>query len=250
MAQLVHTVPLAAPALLRGAAAQSHRCHRAPPPVRLDRPLCRCASVLACRPHTAMQPCADDLLAASPVSEAQYPSASQHRAAQVPVMPSPCSCNVLHEIAGWVLPAGLVFFNIPDGPASAFQRACVMFFTMLLFELLPFCYVSFYSWDRKFFLADRVSGTYATSAYFTAHMLAGKLFSSGAFCLAPLCMMTSCSPCHAAVFCVTPPWSTASLAPVPPQSTARATSLLEILLGLFTTLCWHASLMPKLWAPL
>ena len=33
-----------------------------------------------------------------------------------------------------------------------------MFFTMLLFELLPFCYVSFYSWDRKFFLADRVSG--------------------------------------------------------------------------------------------
>ena len=50
-----------------------------------------------------------------------------------------------------------------------------MFFTMLLFELLPFCYVSFYSWDRKFFLADRVSGTYATSAYFTAHMLAGKL---------------------------------------------------------------------------
>ena len=74
--------------------------------------------------------------------------------------------------------AGLVFFNIPDGPSSAFQRACVMFFTMLLFELLPFCYVSFYSWDRKFFLADRVSGTYSTSAYFTAHMLAGELFKN------------------------------------------------------------------------
>ena len=68
-----------------------------------------------------------------------------------------------------------------------------MFFTMLLFELLPFCYVSFYSWDRKFFLADRVSGTYATSAYFTAHMLAGKLLGNVALCLAPV-YITSCSP--------------------------------------------------------
>lgn len=39
-----------------------------------------------------------------------------------------------------VLFAGLVFFNIPDGPAAAYQRGCVLFFTMLLFELLPFCY--------------------------------------------------------------------------------------------------------------
>ena len=68
-----------------------------------------------------------------------------------------------------------------------------MFFTMLLFELLPFCYVSFYSWDRKFFLADRVSGTYATSAYFTAHMLAGKLFASVAVCLPPA-YNNSCPP--------------------------------------------------------
>ena len=65
MPQLVHTVSVAAPALLRGAAAQSHRCHRAPPPVRLDRPLRRCASVLAyspilsCSPvqMTSWQPC-------------------------------------------------------------------------------------------------------------------------------------------------------------------------------------------------
>ena len=71
--------------------------------------------------------------------------------------------------------AGLVFFNIPEGPAAAFQRGCVMFFTMLLFELLPFCYVSFYSWDRKFFLADRESGIYATSAYYVAHMCASEL---------------------------------------------------------------------------
>ncbi len=79
-----------------------------------------------------------------------------------------------------------MFFNIPQGPAAAYQRGCVMFFTMLLFELLPFCYVSFYSWDRKFFLADRVSGTYATSAYFTAHMLAGKLLGNVALCSAPV----------------------------------------------------------------
>ena len=97
-----------------------------------------------------------------------------------PLQLKSAACN-----SGWVLPAGLVFFNIPDGPALAFQRACVMFFTMLLFELLPFCYVSFYSWDRKFFLADRVSGTYATSAYFTAHMLAGKLLGH----------VPGCSPC-------------------------------------------------------
>ncbi len=69
---------------------------------------------------------------------------------------------------------GLVFFNIPEGPAAAYQRGCVMFFTMLLFELLPFCYVSFYSWDRKFFLADRESGIYATSAYYVAHMCASE----------------------------------------------------------------------------
>ena len=69
-----------------------------------------------------------------------------------------------------------------------------MFFTMLLFELLPFCYVSFYSWDRKFFLADRVSGTYATSAYFTAHMLAGKLFQRIAHCLPLFTMMDALMP--------------------------------------------------------
>ena len=36
-------------------------------------------------------------------------------------------------------------FNIPDRPAAAYQMGCVISFTMLLFELLPSCYVSFYS---------------------------------------------------------------------------------------------------------
>ena len=73
---------------------------------------------------------------------------------------------------------GLVFFNIPEGPAAAYQRGCVMFFTLLLFELLPFCYVSFYSWDRKFFLADRESGIYSTSAYYVAHTCASESLCS------------------------------------------------------------------------
>ena len=72
------------------------------------------------------------------------------------------------------LPAGLVFFNLDSGPAAAFQRMGVLYFTMLLFELLPFCYMSFYVWDRTFFLSDRASGLYATSAYYAAHMTASE----------------------------------------------------------------------------
>ena len=43
--------------------------------------------------------------------------------------------------------------------------------------------VSFYSWDRKFFLVDRESGIYATSAYYFAHMTAGELWQ-GCFVIA------------------------------------------------------------------
>ena len=50
----------------------------------------------------------------------------------------------------------------------------VLYFTMLLFELLPFCYMSFYVWDRTFFLSDRASGLYSTSAYYAAHMTASE----------------------------------------------------------------------------
>ncbi len=70
--------------------------------------------------------------------------------------------------------AGLVFFNLDSGPAAAFQRMGVLYFTMLLFELLPFCYMSFYVWDRTFFLSDRASGLYSTSAYYAAHMTASE----------------------------------------------------------------------------
>jgi hypothetical protein len=74
--------------------------------------------------------------------------------------------------------AGLVFYDLDDGPAAAFQRMSVMYFTMLLFELLPFCYMSFYVWDRKFFLSDRASDLYSTSAYYMAHMAASESLST------------------------------------------------------------------------
>ena len=44
---------------------------------------------------------------------------------------------------------------------------------MLLFELLPFCYMSFYVFDRKFYLSDRAADLYHTSAYYLGHMTAG-----------------------------------------------------------------------------
>ena len=50
--------------------------------------------------------------------------------------------------------------------------------------------MSFYSWDRKFFLVDRESGIYATSAYYFAHMTAGER-CPGCFVVATLCFFSS-----------------------------------------------------------
>ena len=50
----------------------------------------------------------------------------------------------------------------------------ILYFTMLLFELLPFCYMSFYVFDRKFYMADRATDLYYTSAYYVAHTVASK----------------------------------------------------------------------------
>ena len=86
----------------------------------------------------------------------------------------PCHHGLLSPCLTVGLPAGLVFFNLDSGPAAAFQRMGVLYFTMLLFELLPFCYMSFYVWDRTFFLSDRAGGLYATSAYYAAHMTASE----------------------------------------------------------------------------
>ena len=64
--------------------------------------------------------------------------------------------------------AGLVFFNLGPGAESVQKRLGLLFFTLLLFELLPFCYMSFYVEDRRFFAADVASDLYHPSAYYVA----------------------------------------------------------------------------------
>jgi len=71
---------------------------------------------------------------------------------------------------------GLVFIATPAGPNSVFQRLAVLFFTMMIFELLPFCYMSLYIADRKFYAADVASGLYHPCAYYLAHSAAASPF--------------------------------------------------------------------------
>ena len=77
-------------------------------------------------------------------------------------------------LATWVgMLAGLAFFNLAPGPESVEKRLALLFFTLLLFELLPFCYMSFYVEDRRFFAADVASDLYHPSAYYVATVIAG-----------------------------------------------------------------------------
>ena len=72
-------------------------------------------------------------------------------------------------LATWVgMLAGLTFFNLGPGAESVQKRLGLLFFTLLLFELLPFCYMSFYVEDRRFFAADVASDLYHPSAYYVA----------------------------------------------------------------------------------
>jgi hypothetical protein len=108
-------------------------------------------------------------------------------------------------LATWVgMLAGLAFFNLAPGPEAVEKRLALLFFTLLLFELLPFCYMSFYGGgrggggrgrgraerakrraradprprpppveDRRFFAADVASDLYHPSAYYAATVTAG-----------------------------------------------------------------------------
>ena len=49
----------------------------------------------------------------------------------------------------------------------------LLFFVLLLFQLLPFCYMSFYVSDRRFFAADVASELYHPSAYYAAAVISG-----------------------------------------------------------------------------
>ena len=73
------------------------------------------------------------------------------------------------------LPAGLAFYNLSDGPESVSKRLALLFFILLLFELLPFCYMSFYVADRRFFAADVSNGLYHPSAYYISAVIAGMI---------------------------------------------------------------------------
>ena len=69
--------------------------------------------------------------------------------------------------------AGLVFYNLSEGPESTEKRLALLFFVLLLFELLPFCYMSFYVADRRFFAADVSNDLYHPSAYYLSAVVAG-----------------------------------------------------------------------------
>lgn len=69
--------------------------------------------------------------------------------------------------------AGLAFFDLSDGPEAVEKRLALLFFILLLFELLPFCYMSFYVADRRFFAADVSNDLYHPSAYYIAAVIAG-----------------------------------------------------------------------------
>ncbi len=55
------------------------------------------------------------------------------------------------------------------------KRLALLFFILLLFELLPFCYMSFYVADRRFFAADVSNDLYHPSAYYISAVIAGAL---------------------------------------------------------------------------
>ena len=73
--------------------------------------------------------------------------------------------------------AGLVFVALERGASSSvFQRLAVLFFTMMTFQLLPFCYMSLYVADRAFYAADVAAGLYHPLAYYVANSLASAPF--------------------------------------------------------------------------
>ena len=75
--------------------------------------------------------------------------------------------------------AGLAFFDLSAGPEAVEKRLALLFFILLLFELLPFCYMSFYVADRRFFAADVSNDLYHPSAYYISAVIAGGVFPFG-----------------------------------------------------------------------
>ena len=70
---------------------------------------------------------------------------------------------------------GLVFNELPAGADSTQQRLALLFFVLLLYQLLPFCFMSFFSADRQFFIKDIAAELYAPSAYYLAAVSSSEI---------------------------------------------------------------------------
>ena len=95
------------------------------------------------------------------------------------------SCVELAVLDQWIsldFHAGLVFHDLSNAATSSRARLSVIFYVLLLFQLLPFSFMSFFVADRKFFLADVTTNLYTPSAYFVAASLASEC-RSRLFCL-------------------------------------------------------------------
>jgi hypothetical protein len=97
-------------------------------------------------------------------------------------------------------PAGLAFYDLSSGPDSVTKRLALLFFILLLFELLPFCYMSFYVADRRFFAADVSNDLYHPSAYYLSAVTAGVSVFAPCFGFrvrVRTCPMICVAPLHA-----------------------------------------------------
>ena len=65
-----------------------------------------------------------------------------------------------------------MFHDLPDTANSTRARLSVIYYVLLVFQLLPFSFMSFFVADRNFFFADVKTNLYTPSAYFAATSLA------------------------------------------------------------------------------
>jgi len=80
-------------------------------------------------------------------------------------------------LAVWVsMMAGLVAYDQELNPGNAGKTIGTFFFEVIVFSLLPFCYMSLYMNDRAYFVSDVRSGLYAPSAYHIALTLSSLPF--------------------------------------------------------------------------
>ena len=80
-------------------------------------------------------------------------------------------------LAVWVsMMAGLVAYDQELNPSNAGKTIGTFFFEVIVFSLLPFCYMSLYMNDRAYFVSDVRSGLYAPSAYHAALTLSSLPF--------------------------------------------------------------------------